>query len=946
MDYGDLFNQAEQLRMEGKIPQALDAYTGLLRQYLDRQAGESVIRFTINEFYILDRFADLTLLVGKKAAAEHALLALTNLAKAAGNNGIRIHAVNKLFFVHLDQGKMDDAIKDVQSFSDVIGDVTKIKLSPAGLMAWEAGIQFDAAANRQDKKDQLVCLYDMLSALLVAMGRYADGILMLLQGIALAEKNPSPIVDARLWPMRLLLAKAHFENGAPEAATNLLKKAAATAPDMPIATGIPLYYLELKSRIALAQGRLGEAYENLLEIIRLCRQYRLPLAAIKATFNLARLKVQLNQVADATDLLHECLDDAEKAGEIALAARINQYLAVAEKKAGAKLPILTYPGRRAPFSPGSAAPHNLQTAGYTKSPRPTDFFAAFEEKALLLQLYLSGDQPEKAAEIFSQLRLTSSGCDSGYIQRHLGMLELLFFSATQQPVRAGYPFKDILECFSSAQLLPVLWQFRQLVVHTPLIPEEEKPGWMMENQRLLDQITNSLPPMMQTLYLLNKWSPNEEYLAALSNDLMQRKHSIHDVKSIFRRWRLKWNLMAAIHNFQENANRYRDYLAREIVKGSRPGMFNFSPDRKDLLGKLCRQPFRQLTMAYLVLPDRIVIVSRSLLRLKVHVTYMNRIALRQLVFDVRDRLFPGGATRGIDLSGWPKVDPSITIGQLSQQLDQILQLDSILKAHGRRIRRLTLVPDDVLHGFPFTLLTLGDMPTKIATPTKTATSMTIAISIDDHVARQPALRFRGSEALLAGVAKGIPNQKDLPRVPDEIDQIDKLLNRYGIVVHKIENQEAGPDVVKQWLKMVDLAHFACHGKFDFRQPDQSGLLLAHGEMLTLKDLLALGDLSKIKLAVLSSCRGAEHFILPGRWVIGLPETLCRAGVQTVLAFLWPVDDAFAMVFCTRFYEYLRKNAPARALQLTQADAINRCFTGIKADYWLPQSWAGAILYQR
>ena len=950
--------------MEGKVPEALEAYSGLLRQFLDRQAGDFPMPFTINEFYILDRFADLTLLVGNKTAAEYALSALIGVAKAADNRGIRIHAANKLFFVHLDQGRLPDAIRDVRQLSDLIGDVGTIKINAAGLMAWEQGIQFDAAASFQDKKDQLVCLYDMLSALLVATGRYADGILMITQGIALAEKNPSPVVEARLVPMRLLLVKACFENGDIRAASGELKALAATAPGMSIATGIPVYYRELRSRLALAQGRLGEAYAVLDELIQLCRQNRLPLAVIKTTFNLAKLKILLNQVKDATDLLEECLADAEKAGETVLAERISQYLSLADQKSGARLPVITYPGRRPPppaaprasqrtpspatrRAPQQTAPPASQAAP-ASPPAPTaNFFAAYEERALLLQLYLSAGQPQKAAELYSQLKLTSSGSDSNYVKQHLAMLGLLYLSATQAPIPGDYPYKPILEYFTTAQLLPTLWQLRQLLVHTPLVPDETRTSWIIDNQKLLEQITESLPPLMQTLYLLNKWSPNEEYLAALSTGLLQQKHNMQAEKSIYRRWRGQWQLMGAIHGFQENANRYKDYLARTVGKGETPGSFDFSSQHKGLWGKLWRQPYHRLTISYLVLPDRIIIVSRSFLRLQVHVTYINRVALRQLVFDLRDRLYPRGTMKGIGLSshpaaglsGRPAASPAITIDTLSQQLGDILQLDTILrahgqKAHGQKIRRITFVPDDVLHGFPFTLLTTGGQP------------ITISISVSDETAKQPPLKFRGKTALLAGVSKGVPGLDDLPAVAEEIRRIDELLKNYGATVELLENQAATPATVSQLLPTAHMAHLSCHGKFDYREPDQSGLLLAGGEMLTLKDILALGNLSEVQLAVLSSCRGAEHFILPGRWIIGLPETLCRAGVQTVLAFLWPVDDDFAMAFTTRYYRYLQKNTPAGSLRLTLDDAVNKRFDGLRVEYWQPQFWAGAILYQR
>jgi|GEM_PF-2776569 len=946
--YAELFNEAERLRSDGKIPEALSCYTGYLRLYLTGLQDHGLpARFDINDFYVLDRFVDLSMLTGKNKAAEHALSAMILLATQVGNTGIRIHAVSRLCLVHLDQGRTDEAGNDVQKLSDVIGDVRSIRISPTGLASWEQEIRFGPTRGLQDEKDRLVCLYDMLGSLLLAMGRYSEGILMLDNGIRTGEKYPSPLVESRLMPMKLLLAKAHFENGEPARANDWMIALGVSAPAAAAVSGIPLQYLELRSRIAMAQGRLGEAYKDMVEIAQLCRRHRLPLAAIKANFNLAKLKVQLNQVKEATQLMEDSLHDALGAGEHALASRIRQYLNIAERRAGASIPILTYTGRRASFSAAGSSKGHFPIEEKEKKGRAADYFAAYEEGVLLFQLHLSANHPGKAAELFSQLRLSASRSDSRYIQMHLEIQELLFLQGTGAPIPADYPYREILEFYESAQLLPALWQLRQLLVHGPLVSEKEKGVWVVENQRLLDRMTASLPPEMQTLYLLNKWSPNEEYLAALSNDLLQGKHTARAAKPIFRRWRLQWRQMIAVHGFQENASRYKDHLAREICKGDRPDSFDFSSRQKGALKKLWRQPFHSLTICFLVLPDRVVIVSRSFLRLRVDVSFVSRIALRQLVFDIRDRLYPRSVTtRSIDLSFTPPAGNSTPVGELSQALSEILQLEKIILAHGRSFKQLILVPDDVLHGFPFNLFTHGGALFTHAGVAALFGKMAVTISVDDRVAKRSPLHLRGKEALLAGISKGIPGVEDLPAVPEEIRRIRETLTGYGANVRVVAEQDATLQTVTQGLKRADLAHFACHGFFDYREPDHSGLLMAGGEMLTLRELLSLEGLSGVEMAVLSSCRGAEHFILPGRWIIGLPETLCRAGVQTVVAFLWPVNDSFALAFTTKFYAYLESSSPAVALQRTLSDAVNKRLMGVSVEYWLPQYWAAVTLYQR
>jgi tetratricopeptide (TPR) repeat protein len=937
-EYTGLLNRAEALLHAGRIPEALNTYFDGLRLYIARLKEQPNTRFTLNEFNMVDRLADLTMLSGQNQAAAILLSALSDQARLAANNWMRVHAVTKLFFVHLTQGETDDAILDIRSLKDVTGDIEKMRFSESGLAEWENGIRYGSVRGPQDRQDQLVCLYDALSALLFALGRYSEGVLLLRRGIDNAEKNRSPLVDSRLLPMKLALAKACFEKGDLAKATAVFAEALPAAENAEIATGIPFQCLELKSKMALAQGRMGEAYDDLQKIIALCRGHGLPLAGINARFNLAKVKVLLNQVKDAGDLLQECLEDAEKAREKNLASRIRRYLEIADRRVRASIPALNYASNRTPGSITTETTTSNRPEETGAIARSADYLNNFDEKALMLQLYLSDDRPDKAFEILSQLKVQVAGCDSVLIHVRLRMLELTCLQFTNADIPANYPFADALDFLSSNQLLPELWQFRQLLAHTQLIPGENKGAWTAENQQLLDRITTSLSPSMQTLYLLNKWSANEEYLSGCANDLLRLKNGMQGARPLPLRWKRKWKLMKALHSFQEDANRYKDYLTRTICQGEQPGKFGFPTKKGGVLAKLWRQPRGTLTICYLVLPDRIVIVARSFLRISYYVTFMSRVILRQLVFDLRDRLYPKGISRDFLLAG-KKPDETIdNTEELSQQLAEILQLGTIMREYGKDVRHLSIVPDDVLNGLPFSLLSVNG--TRLPVTTR------VSISIDDRPSTPEQLHFPGKMALLVGVSKGIPGMEDLPAVPEEIGRISEELWQYGATVQLEENEKATPEVIKQYLRSAQIAHFSCHGKFDYRQPDQSGLLLAGGEMLTLKDILSMGDLANMRLAVLSSCRGAEHFILPGRWIIGLPETLCRAGVEAVLGFLWPVNDDFATAFTTQFYGYLKDNVPAEAFRLTILDAINKTLSGLTVEYWKPRFWAGAILYQR
>jgi CHAT domain-containing protein len=126
-----------------------------------------------------------------------------------------------------------------------------------------------------------------------------------------------------------------------------------------------------------------------------------------------------------------------------------------------------------------------------------------------------------------------------------------------------------------------------------------------------------------------------------------------------------------------------------------------------------------------------------------------------------------------------------------------------------------------------------------------------------------------------------------------------------------------PRRVLDGIAAASVAHLACHGAAQLDAPLESGLVLAGGEVLTLRDILALR--SNLRLAVLSACEtsmpGTE---LPDE-VVSLPTGLLQAGVGGVVASLWAVPDLSTTLLMTEFYRRWRGagELPADALRAAQ-----------------------------
>ncbi|MFI0976092.1 CHAT domain-containing protein [Streptomyces sp. NPDC021093] len=134
---------------------------------------------------------------------------------------------------------------------------------------------------------------------------------------------------------------------------------------------------------------------------------------------------------------------------------------------------------------------------------------------------------------------------------------------------------------------------------------------------------------------------------------------------------------------------------------------------------------------------------------------------------------------------------------------------------------------------------------------------------------------------------------------------------------RLARDRATKEAVLTVLARANVVHFACHAIPQGWDGGNAGLVLAHGETLTLDDIYSLA--LKIRLAVLSACDTAtpqEQF--PDESA-GLASAFVRAGAAGAVASQWPLPDRDAMMIMTMFYGYWRADGlpPAEALRRAQ-----------------------------
>jgi CHAT domain-containing protein len=190
------------------------------------------------------------------------------------------------------------------------------------------------------------------------------------------------------------------------------------------------------------------------------------------------------------------------------------------------------------------------------------------------------------------------------------------------------------------------------------------------------------------------------------------------------------------------------------------------------------------------------------------------------------------------------------------------------------------------------------------------------------------------------ITQGVQDFDPLPGAEDERIRVLQWLASCGVAATAVKTPTKA-EILRR-LPSAYFFHIACHGEFRPDSPAESGLILVSpkGEidLLSLRELSRL-DLTRMEQAILSSCWSADNFVLPGRWVISLPETLWRAGARSVLGSLWELNDKLAVSLSDRFYHALAAGLPRdEALRQAQLACLHQ--GGFRG----PTDWAGLMLY--
>lgn len=276
---------------------------------------------------------------------------------------------------------------------------------------------------------------------------------------------------------------------------------------------------------------------------------------------------------------------------------------------------------------------------------------------------------------------------------------------------------------------------------------------------------------------------------------------------------------------------------------------------------------------------------------------------------------------------------------------------------GVKTPRLLVLPDGPLNGLPFAALPLPRSATREQLIDRFAISAAPSLAL----AMRPSDAVRGEKLRVAVVSDPVytPDDRRLIVANQPAPNYRGTQSRTGyfarlaysaIEARAVARAFAGAEVIELTgfnatarrvvelpSEELDVLHFATHAQTRRDAPGQSALFLSEfaadgsplpSDRLTADDIVRSG--LRADVVVLSGCATGDGRELRGEGVLGLTYAFLGNGSRTVIASLWPVEDALTARFMEEFYTAYRQSGRAsEALRTAQL----RTRRGAAATVW-------------
>lgn len=278
--------------------------------------------------------------------------------------------------------------------------------------------------------------------------------------------------------------------------------------------------------------------------------------------------------------------------------------------------------------------------------------------------------------------------------------------------------------------------------------------------------------------------------------------------------------------------------------------------------------------------------------------------------------------------------PSNATRQASAALYKML-VDEAFKELPPHVQHLVVIPDGQLHRLPLGALEYNGHPLFQRFSISTAPSVSLWLRLQHSEPLPRRLVALANPTLPRGDRFHTANVSgNLEGAAAESRFAAKLIAGDSYVL-------SGDDATESALKNISgagIVHIATHAVIEPTRPRKTRVLLASDE--SEDGLVYLGELSDLQqpgsLIVLAACQGADGELLAGEGTLSPARAVLLAGARTVVAGLWPIEDAEAAAFFVEFYSALDCGYPVDA-------AVARAQTRRREAGAPASAWAGFIV---
>jgi len=936
--FARLWEKAQARELEHDYSSAAQAYTALLRLHL--QSGQRP------KPYVLVRIAQCLFRVELFSPAGLLLDAVrAMLVEAKDEHGTFLVDLRRSELALLSSNRFR-AARVLARASDQHGPLGKV--GPEHLhvleqrlltLSWPSITAQELAQARVDARV-------MLSRLWASSGQFVPAIEML--QYALNDTGWQELLYRRT-ELALLAAEHHLDRGDLVSAGRLITlHLEPQEEEPPFPASDAFRWTVLRARLSCLRGRFGEARQAVTGLLR-DSERRPPQDVLQASWSLAQCLLLLNRTQEVEELLQRSQERLPKDGSgRTWAKRFESLRKLMERRRRAAGEELIRP-----FTPEEAASLrflDVELPGdgvATASSQVTHEARPFRRKrerfaedwaglANRLMECMEDGAHSQANHALGALERFAARTDSLRLTSRTWFYRGLVAYYRGEDAEAKRWFSQAVDAARSQGHAFDLWQALGYLAwtHARLGETERYADLATQAKTLLDELVDGMDAEDRIFFRLNKWSAQDEYLAALVRTIPRK---VAANTGVLGRWRNRrkverstldvyralscltgWDIERQLQDGPAVTGEdeplhastplqveawVRTQLrmrAHETKGHARRGKLDDSP------WLLWRIPRSVAVLHFYVMADRTLVFVLRQRRIELHTLPLPRERLWRCALEVLDEIPRQAMSRHQDAEA---------VNRSLKALSSALGLEQLLGGLPPHVERLVIIPHDVIANLPFPALFLGE----------SRLCERFACSLMPHLGWLSPWEHRRARPLKVRRFLGVgvstyagEGLLPLPGADDEPEKLASLTSASDAVL--LKNDEACLVNVSRMLETAEWVHLACHGRFEPKAPHRACFYLGREEgrssTLSLAQIQRL-RLDRLRLAVLSSCWSSSASSLPGNELVCIPAAFLRAGASAVVGSLWEVDNDMALPFMKQVYAEIAQHGVAAGLARAQ-----------------------------